>query len=197
MGYRTAGEWMDRLAVAIIALSIIVLASAAPARAAGLPATASGQANATVAAPIAVKQVEDLDFGVVASNPSRGGTVVLAPGADRARYTGSARDGCAAASCPAAHSARFAVNGEVNRGYTVWTPASLAVAGIAPDGGPVRDLVVSGIAVRTDSRPDGEPQGRLGPDGNDSFTVGGTLEVPAGLAPVRYRVVIPVMLNYI
>ncbi len=180
---RVARNW---LAAAVLAFAVPF--GAATAQAAGNAATASGSAQATVIAPISAVEIADLDFGAVASNAARGGTVTVTAGAGAASYSGGARNSCNGAGCPAAHAALFTVSGEANRSYAVWTPASVTIAG-AP-------LTVTGINVRTDSRPAAGPHGQLDANGADRFGVGGILQVPAGTGSAHYRVSVPVILNY-
>ena len=185
-----------RAGAAAAAFAVVIAGMASPAVASGNSAAADGEARATIVTAVAATEIADLDFGGIASNPAQGGAVAIPAGTDRARYTGGARSSCNAAHCPSAHPARFAVTGEANRAYAVWTPASMPVEGILAAGGAARTLTVTGIEVRTDSRPDSGAHGQLDAAGADGFGVGGTLQVPAGLSPAHYRVSIPVMLTY-
>lgn len=175
-----------------------------PALAGGLPASAVGVAAATVVSPVAVRQLTDLDFGVVAANAGSGGEVVLAPGSGSATYGGGARRGCSGGvACPAPHAASFEVSGEAGRAYSIAAPDSIAVAGevVAPGSGgsdeaspPV--LRVEALHFRSASRPEAGSAGRLDAAGRDRFDLGGTLRVPAALPPARYRVSVPVIVAY-
>lgn len=176
-----------------------VLLSAAPALAQGGSASATGAASATIVAPIAVRQIADLDFGVVAAGASQAGSVTILPGISAARYDGSARQSCGAGGkCPAPHFASFEVSGEAGRAYTIATPASVAIGGDAlGDGvGAAPVLRVEAIGLRSASRPGAGPAGTLDPAGRDRFDLGGTLRLPATVAPARYRVSIPVIVTY-
>ena len=186
----------ERLGVATAAFASVTAGINAPAMASGSSAPASGEARATIVASLAAAEIADLDFGGIESNQAQAGAVAIPAGSGRARYTGGARSGCNAAHCPSAHPARFAVTGEANRAYAVWTPASMPVAGILPAGASARVLTVTGIEVRTDSRPHSGPHGQLDAAGGDGFGLGGTLHIPAGLSSAHYRVSIPVMLTY-
>lgn len=193
------GSGMGRFAragVGAAAFPVLLAAMTAPALASGNTSEASGEVRATVVAPLAAAEIADLDFGEIASNRAQGGAVSVPAGSDRAHYAGGARSSCNAPHCPAAHPARFAVSGEANRAYAVWTPASMPVEGLLPSGASARVLTVSGIEVRTDSRPQSGPHGQLDTTGADGFGIGGTLQVPAGLPAAHYRVSIPVMLTY-
>ena len=61
-------------------------------------------------------------------------------------------------------------------------------------GGP--DLAVSHFTVSTQSRGNDGRSGTLDAAGRDAFRIGGTLNVPAGLAPARYRRALPVTVSY-
>ncbi len=176
------------------------LLAPAPALAGGSAASAAGVAAATVAGPVAVRQLADLDFGVVAADAGSAGAVVLAPGLASAAYGGGARRGChGGADCPQPHAARFEVSGEAGRAYTIAAPENIAIAGDAAAAGngampPV--LQVEALRFRSASRPGAGGAGRLDAAGRDSFEMGGTLRVPAALPPARYRVSVPVIVTY-
>jgi hypothetical protein len=186
----TIGSHLTKAALAWGVLTAVMSGTSIPAKAAGNSAQAGGFAQATIVAPISAEELADLDFGTVASNPARGGTIAIPSGGGAARYSGGVRNGCPGSKCPLAHAARFAVSGEANRAYAVSTPRSLRVGGNGPA------LLVNSIEVRTDSRPGSGPHGMLGEKGGDGFSVGAVLGVPAGLPPAHYRVSIPVTLNY-
>jgi hypothetical protein len=179
------------------------LFAASPALAAGTAASASGVAAATVVSPVAVRQIADLDFGLVASNAGSAGEVLIAPGGGQAAYSGSARRGCSGgASCPAPHAASFEVSGEANRTYSIAAPESVSVPGEAASatGGPgtalPQVLQIEAFRFRSVSRPEAGAAGRLDSAGCDRFELGGTLRVPAALPPARYRVTVPVIVAY-
>ena len=181
-----------------------LLALPVPALADAIGASATGAAAATVVSPVAVRQIADLDFGVITANVASTGAVELAPGAGHAVYSGSARRGCAEGTdCPAPHAAQFEVSGEAGRSYAITAPESVAVPGevTAPvtgseDRTSPPALWIEALRFRSASRPEAGPAGRLDAQGQDHFELGGTLRVPAALPPARYRASVPVVITY-
>lgn len=183
-----------------LALAAAILAPG-PAMAAGAAASAGGLAAAEVVSPATVRQLADLDFGALAANAGSPGEVVLAPGGAAATYLGGARQACIArVACPAPHAARFEVSGEANRAYTIAAPESITASGLVLSPLPGEVLLpvlrVEAFRVRSASRPEAGPAGRLDAAGRDLFELGGTLRVPAALPPARYRVTVPVIVTY-
>ena len=167
-----------------------------------LAASATGAAAAEVISPVAVRQIRDLDFGVLAANADSAGSVKIAPGESAAIYGGSAHAACASsAQCPSPHFARFEVFGEANRAYTIAAPAHVSVAGEQIGGGvappsAVPLLVIDDIEIRSASRPDAGRAGRLDSSGRDRFDLGGTLRLPAATPPARFRISVEVIVTY-
>lgn len=170
-----------------------VIAGADSARAS---TTATGQATATVVSPIAVRELANLDFGMLRSDSSAGGTVTLAPGQAQPSYSGGARAGCIDA-CDTPHLAQFAVTGEALRSYVVAVPASAMITGeLAVGASALPALTVDSFSIRSASRPHAGHSGQLDGAGNDTFELGGTLRMPADLPPAHYRVSVPVLVTY-
>ena len=180
------------LAGAILAAAIAIVPR--PVMADALSATASGYASARVARPIAITGIDNLDFGMIASSGS--GTVIVGVADGTASYGGTARQACVGADiCPQPHAARFEVTGEHSRNYRIALPEELRIAvNTFPRVGTI--LLVAGFTVRTASQPGAGPKGRLDILGHDSFTVGGTLNIPVALPPGRYAVTVPVLVTY-
>ena len=188
----------------VLAASAVLAPASAPAWATSMSGSAAGAASATVVSPITVRQIADLDFGVIAANGNSARSVTILPGVAAARYGGSARLACGGPDgCPAPHFASFEVIGEANRSYTISAPASVAVsgepvrstAGMAQSSAPPV-LRVEAIGMRSASRPDAGAAGRLDPAGRDRFDLGGTLRITGTMPPARYRVSIPVIVTY-
>ncbi|MFM9934578.1 MAG: DUF4402 domain-containing protein [Novosphingobium sp.] len=179
------------------------LLTASPAEAAsGSAATAQGSVEATVIQPIVVSVISNLDFGMLTASRTSGGTVTIDP-ANSAQYGGGAGPACfgSGATCPAVHASRFAVRGEAARSYVVTAPSALVASGtLAGSGqGPgaaAPDLAIEALTVRTASRPQSGPAGTLDLNGNDYFSIGGTLVVPAGTSAAHYQATLPVIVTY-
>jgi hypothetical protein len=155
--------------------------------------TATGAAQAQVVAPLSVDAIEALDFGMVVGRAATDGTVSVDPAGGAPHYGGGAMAACGAGvPCAAAHPARFAVHGEAGRVYLVSVPQTLAVGGDGP--GPA--LIVDALAVLAATPGPSAHAGLLDAQGADSFTVGGTLTVPANAAAARYRLTIPLIVTY-
>ena len=175
-------------------LGLVAVLALAPLPA--LAASASGAASATVVSPIAVRQISDLDFGVIAANGAAAGTVTIPPGGT-ADYAGGARDACASPStCAVPHFAQFEVSGEANRAYTISAPTTIWVAGqsLGTAASPV--LLVDAFTFRSVSRPGEGAAGKLDHAGADRFDLGATLRVPAATPPAHFRLSLEVVVTY-
>lgn len=163
----------------------------------GLSSSTNGSAAAEVVAPLVVTREADLDFGTIFASSSAGTVTVSSGGA--AAYGGGAQPACAGTACASPHAAAFAVRGEAGRSYAIAIPSSIVAIGSSssPTGGIPPDLTVDALTVRTASRPASGVSGQLDANGVDRFTIGGTLQVPAGLASSHYRATITVSINYI
>lgn len=155
---------------------------------------AAGSARASVIAPIAASPLGDLDFGTVGGVAAGGGSVTVFAGGGEAAYRGAARAVCGnAALCAAPRPADFAISGIAGHAYRVVLPGSVLASADVP-GAPA--IEISGLTVRTRSRPDAGAKGLLDTGGNDRFAVGGTLILPAGAVPAHYRARIDVLVSY-
>ncbi|MCX7284632.1 MAG: DUF4402 domain-containing protein [Novosphingobium sp.] len=151
-----------------------------------------GHASAEIVVSLTVTRHADLEFGAIASS-SQPGTVTVSPVGESVA-TGGSRIIC----CMASQAARFSVDGEAGRAYTISIPASVIARG-----DPVRksaarppDLVVNDLKARTESRPDSGASGVLDGAGKDGFSVGGTLHIPGNVPPARYEASVPVTVVY-
>lgn len=180
---------------AALACALALCLTNGTAQAAGNLATASGEATATIIAPVTVVQVSDLDFGTITGGLGQSGTVTIIAGGGTV-YGGNARAVCGSSGCEAPHPARFAVTGEAGRGYVVSAPTSIQVAGTTTTGATAPTLTIDALTIRTDSRPAGDSTGTLASDGTDGFTVGGTLNLPPDAIPARYSAWFPVLVSY-
>ncbi len=152
--------------------------------------TATGSASASVIQPLAATALEDLSFGAITVGAS-GGTLRVPATGGSAVPGGSVRPLCGNAGQCQPHPARFAVNGEPGRTYSVTLPASLVALGQRHGTGlAVDDL---GLVSRNRGASDG---GQLDAAGEDGFAVGGTLQVPAGTPADHYRAQFSVTVTY-
>lgn len=174
-------------------LAALAVPGTLPGLARAQEAQASGQASATLIEPLVVISLDDLDFGLVSANRTQSGSVIVPPSQDGARYTGGAKPGCQGPTCPPPHPALFSVSGEAARIYEVEVGPQLSISSSTP-GAPA--LTVGAFMVQALSRGAVDPTGQLDATGRDQFRIGATLSVPAGLAPARYRKVLPVSVSY-
>ncbi len=158
-----------------------------------------GVSSAQVVSPIAVREIADLDFGVIAAGAATPGSVKITPGEPAALYSGGAQHACDA-SCAMPHYASFEVSGEASRAYTIAAPASVDITGTPypqDPGSPAPPVLqIDQFEVRSASRPQAGPAGQLDTQGHDTFDLGGTLRLPSGVPAARYRVSIAVVVNY-
>ncbi|TCM19788.1 uncharacterized protein DUF4402 [Novosphingobium sp. PhB165] len=158
---------------------------------------AAGVASATVVDPLSVRALSDLDFGSVGDVGAQGGSLMVLPGGGEARYAGAAHSACPAAEaeCAAPHAARLRVEGQPGRAYRVVVPESV-LAHAADTAAEMPTLPVTGLTVRTDSRPQAGAQGVLDEAGGDGFEIGGELRIPPGTEASHYRAQVPVIVVY-
>lgn len=164
--------------------------------AAGISAEAFGNAQAEIVRPLLVAQEEDLVFGAVFAGNAPGRVTVTASA--RTIYQGGVQAACVQGACSLPHPARFVVKGEPGRSYRVEVPDSVQAIGNAIGGAsaPATTLTVSGLLVDTSSTPGSGGNGWLDEAGQDRFTVGGTIQIPARLPAANYRANVPVIVTY-
>lgn len=176
----------------------LALLAASPAAAAnGSSATAQGLAEATVVQPIVVTVLSNLDFGMLASSRTVGGSVTVDP-ASTVQYAGGAAAACfGGGACPSVHASRFAVRGEAARSYVVSAPATVIASGTLQGSAVAAPaLAIEILTIRTESHPESGPTGTLDVNGQDHFSIGGTLIVPAGTNAAHYEATLPVIVTY-
>ncbi|KUR71584.1 hypothetical protein AQZ52_08155 [Novosphingobium fuchskuhlense] len=177
---------------------IACMAGASPALAApGQSASALGQAEAVIIAPIMAVSINDLDFGSLTSSPSASGAVTVAAEGG-ANYTGGASPACAGGgSCAGITPARFRVSGEAGRSYTVSGPLAITATGTLMAGGAAPALAIDALTVHLDSHAGAITRiGQLDDKGEDRIAIGGRLTVPAGTAAAHYRATLTIMVTY-
>ncbi|MDF8334621.1 DUF4402 domain-containing protein [Novosphingobium cyanobacteriorum] len=162
----------------------------AQAFAAGHAASAAGQAQAEVVAPLVMTRLSDLDFGAIFAPVAAGSVTISTDG--RASYAGGALAACAGAACSAVHAAAFAVRGEAGRSYAITLPARVTASAEAGAG----VLTVESLTVRSRNSGANDGHGLIDAQGEDGFAVGGTLVVPAGLGAGHYRATVDVTITY-
>lgn len=183
---------------ALCGLVLALLAASPAAAASRSSATARGAAEAVVVEPIVVTMLSNLDFGMLTSSRTASGAVTV-DAASSAHYTGGASPAClgGGGACPGIHASRFAVRGEAGRSYVVSAPGVLVASGtLAGSAGAAPDLVIETLSVRTESRPESGPSGTLDVNGQDRFSIGGTLIVPAGTSAAHYQATLSVVVTY-
>lgn len=170
----------------------MVMATTAHAR--GDTAQALGIAKAEVVRPLLIKQERDLVFGSIFAGDVPGRVTVTPQG--RIVYEGGVASACTAGACSFAQPAAFVISGEPGRSYQVAIPPSVAASGDLAGGGGAPQIMVDGLVIETASRPGSGGNGRLSETGEDQFTIGGVLRVPARLPAASYSARIPVIVTY-
>ncbi|HQS68930.1 MULTISPECIES: DUF4402 domain-containing protein [unclassified Novosphingobium] len=159
-------------------------------------AVAAGSAQAEVVRPLLVTRERDLAFGGLFAGNLPGRVTVTAQA--QTIYEGGVAAACAVDDCTRPHPASFLVSGEPGRSYQVSVPTAVEANGhlIGAGGGVAAALRVEGLTTDTLSRPGSGGNGRLSETGQDRFTIGGTLRIPARLPAASYRARIPVIVTY-
>jgi len=189
-----SSEMMGAPVLRIIVL-VVAIASSAPAFAAGSSAEEQGRAQAEIVRPLVVTREQDLAFGAVFAGNVPGLVTVTASA--RVVYQGGVEAACVQGLCSAPHPASFLVRGEPGRSYRVEVPDSVQATGVLAGGsGPAAALTVAGLMVDTISTPGTGGSGSLDDSGQDRFTVGGTLQIPAQQPAANYRASVPVIVTY-
>ena len=181
----------------LFAAGLALLAACPAAAASGHSATVQGAAEAAIVQPIVVTMLTNLDFGMLASSRTASGAVTV-DGTSNVRYAGGTSPVClGGGGCPGIHASRFAVRGEAGRSYVVSAPAVLIASGtLAGSAAAAPDLAIETLTVHTESRPDSGPAGLLDVNGQDHFSIGGTLVVPAGTSAAHYQATLSVVVTY-
>ena len=179
-------------------LAFAAMAIATPAFAAsGQSATAAGQAQAVIVAPIIAVSLNDLDFGSLTSSRTASGSITV--GAEGgATYAGGTTAACAGGgACSGIAPARFLVSGEAGRSYTVSAPTAITATGTLAGGGSAPPLAIDALSVHLESHAGSVTSiGQLDHKGEDRIGVGGRLNVPAGTAAAHYRATLTIMVTY-
>ncbi|WP_313669388.1 DUF4402 domain-containing protein [Sandarakinorhabdus sp.] len=155
------------------ATALIALAGAGAAAA----ATADTGAGAKIIAPLEISHTADLYFGTIAPSTTVGDKVAVA--ADGSRNCGPALT-CLTSDHTAA---AFAVTGEADAFYTISLPSEIKIVN------------AKGTAMRVADFSGSKGKGQL-LNGEDSFTVGGTLEVAARQEAGQYKGSFTVAVEY-
>jgi hypothetical protein len=152
---------MNKMIAGVAAL--LSIAATAPAYA----ATADAGSGAKIVAPLEISRTADLYFGTIAPSTSVADSVVVSSGGDR-------KCGPALTCLTADHTAAaFAVTGEADAFYTISLPREIVIAND------------NGTTMRV-SAFDGSKSGGQLLRGEDSFTVGGMLDVAARQEAGKY-----------
>lgn len=155
------------------ATALIALAAAGDANA----ATADAGAGAKIIAPLEISSTADLYFGTIAPSTTVGDKVAVA-------VDGSRKCGPALTCLTSDHTAAaFAVTGEADAFYTISLPSEIKIVN------------GNGAAMLVSDFTGSKDKGQL-LKGQDSFTVGGTLEVAARQEAGQYKGSFTVAVEY-
>jgi len=200
-----------------LALSLVLLAGVAPMAPAsgqsGPRAVSSANANAEIVArELNLSENYQLSFGLVKSNNSTAGTVVVTPKGTRSPFGGATTVGsgpCQSEWCEDETSPSnpdsasywgpglFTVSGSPNSAYRVVAGAPSATAyWRTPAVGRDPSLQVTDFTFATRSSGYASDIGTLDSAGVDTVRVGGTLQVIGGMKAASYRVHVPVIVQY-
>ena len=186
---RISGAAFGRAGIRLLPVAMFAFAQAGLAQSGS---QAMGQAEAEVIVPIRAAPIADRSFGLIVLGPAGSGTVEVAADRSPPRYTKAARTTFSGEAGCMAHRAQFDVAGEPNRSYRVTLPEQISARGIATGA----SLPVIRIAVRSMNAASAMSEGQLDQSGQDSFFIGGTLQVPAGTRQDVFRADLPVIVTY-
>ncbi len=177
-----------RPGLAAVAAALVLIPASAVAQD-GRGATSQGTVTTEIVMPLRIAALNQLDFGcLVARDP---GEVSIAAEDGSIAYAGGVRP-VGGANCSHAP-ARFTVSGSAGREYRfLIDPAAIAVH----ESGSGETLEVRSLAGRARHAPGAGNVGTLDAAGADQLSVGGTLVVPQGTRPGRYRARITVTVAY-
>jgi hypothetical protein len=150
-------------------------------------ATENTAAAAKIVTPIAISETSSLHFGTMAVLAGQGGTCVLSTEGVRTA-TGGVN---LSIQTPSASNAAYSVSGAVNTAYAITLPATISVSA-----GQSASMTIDNLKARSASAGQDGLTGTLSGSGNDSFTVGGILNVAAGQATGLYQGTFDVTVAY-
>jgi hypothetical protein len=139
-------------------------------------ATESTDVAANLVIPIAITETASLHFGTMTVMAGTGGTCVLSTQGVRTQTAGVNLS----VQAPVASNAAYNVSGAVNTSYSIMLPAKIKVSCLS------NNMTISKVVARPASSGVDGLTGTLSAAGNDSFTIGGTLDVLPGQAAGLY-----------
>jgi hypothetical protein len=150
--------------------------------------TENTAAGAVIIIPITITESSPLHFGVMSVLSGTSGTCVLSTLGVRTQ-TGGVN---LSAQAPAATTAAYDVAGQVSTTYAITLPASSVVT----NGTPAEDMTIDAWFAQTASSGVDGLTGTLDGSGDDTFTVGGTLNVAAAQPAGTYAGTFDVTVAY-
>lgn len=152
-------------------------------------ATENTAAAAKLITPISITENASLHFGTMSVLAGTGGTCILSTQGVRSKTDGVSLS----SQTPAATNAAYTVAGQANATYAITLPSTITVTESV---GGVQTMTISSLLARTASAGSNGLTGTLDGSGNDTFTVGGTLTVPAGKLAGLYEGAFDVTVAY-
>ncbi len=140
--------------------------------------TATSNASATIIKPLGIELVDGsaLRFGNIVTSATAAGTVVVAPGATTATYTGGAQAFTGAAAAGTRSAANFTVTGEPGYTYAITLPADETIT--ISNGTQTMEVDTFKSTPGT--------TGTLSESGSQDLSVGATLHLVANQASGQY-----------
>lgn len=152
----------------------------------------AGTATAMVLDPIRAEHRANLSFGYVSVRTNHSGAVRISAADGTVEYLESARLECSSTGNCEPHRAVFAVSGDASRSYTIIVPQQLTALGRRTGSA----LEVTHLSTSSGNKPFAFGEGLLDHGGEDTFFVGGTLEIPMGTPTDVYRADLPISVAY-
>jgi len=178
----------------ILFVAIVILVAFSPSLKAQSSATLSDNpAKVLLIIPMGIsKDLYDLNFGAVTLVTKTDGKMILSTDGSREPSGGINTS----AIKPIATNPTFSVTGSKNLGYTVTLPSFFTVSGKEV---PTSTMKIDALTVKFNGFNEISAVGAtsvLDKDGNDSFKVGGTLNVTADNGGGEYEGIFPVTVDY-
>jgi len=155
-------------------------------------ATVTGTtAGAKLIVPMTLTQTSPLHFGTINVQAGVAGTVILPSNSTTRVFDGGV---IASTVAPLATNAAYDVTGTMNVTYALVLPPTITLTETV---GSTETMTISDLTARFANNPgDDDVVSTLDADGEDSFTVGGTLTVPEGQAGGIYYGTFNVSVDY-
>ena len=155
-------------------------------------AQVSTSASADLLVAMVINQTSPLNFGSSVLTSAAGGSIELPSNSITRVYSGGV---ATSAASPAPTNAAYTVSGNANQTYAVVLPTTTKVTHTSVNVG-VFEMNITLMKARFNGKSEDATVSNLSADGNDSFTVGGTLTVLPNQVGGQYTGTFQVSVDY-